>query len=473
MSSFENIPESAEVVIVGAGVAGAGAAYHLVSSGVKNIVVLEAGSIGNGCHDTPKSPDHARNDLDMDQEVEYRHAHRSGTAVLPETSTIKMMVQLYASSSADFITHHGREGAQRYLQLTKKGLDIQKALAQKVLPDVAKQYRSTGSLYLAYKKDHDDFRSEFETLRSLGEERVEWYEREQLQHVPGCPPAFHCGIYFPDDAIINSPEFAKGLLREAVHSGAVRVFEDCRVVDVASSGGDTTACVTLVNGQTIKAQHVVVATGGLHQFKELSGIIRPCWSYLSGVPPHPEYIQKGSVQPALNPLLNPASRATSGEDASLSPHNSMNFFTWGFTHDWSWVEGAVRVSGEDHFSAFKPPRTATRCANMGQWVSDMYPGVFTAPGAAVGEAAPLTAMATQCGVYSETPDSVPVVGSTGPRSPVCYLLGCNAWGQTVLSYASSLVPGLLGYKDLDTEQKKALSLFTVRRFQLLPGVQEA
>ena len=77
----------------------------------------------------------------------------------------------------------------------------------------------------------------------------------------------------------------------------------------------------------------------------------------------------------------------------------------------------------------------------------------------------------QYGVYSETSDKVPIVGTATPQSHICYLLGCNAWGQTVLSYASTLIPGILGFKPLTIEDKLSLSLLTVRRFQLLPCVQ--
>jgi hypothetical protein len=51
------------------------------------------------------------------------------------------------------------------------------------------------------------------------------------------------------------------------------------------------------------------------------------------------------------------------------------------------------------------------------------------------------------------------------------MLGCNAWGQAVFSYASSLVPALLGYQDMTDSQRDKLRLFTIRRFALLPAVQ--
>lgn len=38
------------------------------------------------------------------------------------TNTIKMMVNLYSCSSKEFISHHGKEGARRYLRLAFLGI---------------------------------------------------------------------------------------------------------------------------------------------------------------------------------------------------------------------------------------------------------------------------------------------------------------------------------------------------------------
>ena len=55
---------------------------------------------------------------------------------------------------------------------------------------------------------------------------------------------------------------------------------------------------------------------------------------------------------------------------------------------------------------------------------------------------------------------MPLVGVPHPESCICYLLGCNAWGQSSLSYAATLVlvPGLLGVKPLSSEQQASLAI---------------
>ena len=53
--------------------------------------------------------------------------------------------------------------------------------------------------------------------------------------------------------------------------------------------------------------------------------------------------------------------------------DSMNFFTIGFSHDWSISEGMLRISGEDHYTALKAPKTKLRCKRMTNWAYEKYP----------------------------------------------------------------------------------------------------
>jgi glycine/D-amino acid oxidase-like deaminating enzyme len=467
---MSKIPESCEVVIVGGGIAGASAAYHLADAGIQNIVVLERGTPGNGS--TRSLQGDTEPQAGTDEETVFSFAQRSGTAVMPAASTIKMMVRLFASSAEDFISHHGEEGAARYLKLTTIGLGTEKDLARRFLPDPATQIRNTGSLYLAHEKDAADLKNEFELLKRLGCDDIEWWEKDKLSVTPGCSPQFHCAIFFPEDAIINSSMFSAALLKAAVGMGGVQlVTHACPVASVstvhhsaaASKEDAYTALTVLEDGTRISSKHVILATGGLFtNDPNLSGILRPCWSYLVAMP-HPE-VRATAASAAAAPTAEALSDGT--------PLFSYNFFTWGFTHDWAWTNGAIRISGEDHFSALKAPRGKERCQKLARWTKQAYPQVFNDAGTGEGEAVDTAAYDWQYGVYSETPDAVPIVGQTSAKSRVCYLLGCNAWGQAVLSYAATLIPGLLGYRELDEEESDLFSLLTVRRFSLLPSIRK-
>lgn len=53
----------------------------------------------------------------------------------------------------------------------------------------------------------------------------------------------------------------------------------------------------------------------------------------------------------------------------------MNYFTWGFTHDWCVTNGYVRVSGEDHYSALKPACSVDRNRILAEWCAEKYPSL--------------------------------------------------------------------------------------------------
>ena len=55
-------------------------------------------------------------------------------------------------------------------------MKYQRELALKVLPNPELEYRTTGSLYLAYEKDYEEFHNEFILLHDVLENSdVEWY----------------------------------------------------------------------------------------------------------------------------------------------------------------------------------------------------------------------------------------------------------------------------------------------------------
>jgi glycine/D-amino acid oxidase-like deaminating enzyme len=169
--------------------------------------------------------------------------------------------------------------------------------------------RELGSYYLAYDKDAADMREEFDTLVALGCDDIEWCDKATLLQVEGCSRDFHCGIYFPDDAVIDSSAYARGLLAAAAATGAVKLCQGVQVASTRTVG--ESAVVTLTGGATITANHCVVATGGLTTHPELSGILTPEYSYLVHVPPPQGF------------TAHPTACA-----------NSANFFTLWFSHDW-------------------------------------------------------------------------------------------------------------------------------------------
>ena len=252
---------------------------------------------------------------------------------------------------------------------------------------------------------------------------------------------FHCAIHFPKDAIIDSSLYAKTLVQYTMAASStnfkLQFWPNAPVKRVIEH--EQSAVVEFDSGVCVRCNHVVMATGGLHQIPQLNGILNPCYSYLVHVPVFED------------------------DDDDKACDHSANFFTWGFSHDWCFSKGRVRCSGEDHFSAYKHPFSEERCKNLSKWTMERY-------GCSGHDESRFGRIPQQYGVYSETPDMVPLVGHLTENSRICYLVGCNAWGQTILSYCSSLIPGLLCYTNLTETETDCLRLLTIQRFSRLPAV---
>jgi len=192
--------------------------------------------------------------------------------------------------------------------------------------------------------------------------------------------------------------------------------------------------VTLLDGTIYKGKHCIVSTGGMYLDNVLSGIMNPCFSYLVAIK-HKTPSKKEGGMPG-------------GENG-----DSPNYFTFGFSHDWSVSNGYLRISGEDHYSGLKPPKAEERCKKLSDWGFQKYPYLE--------KNKPIQ---KRYGMYSETPDHMPLIGSIQDSSKICYLLGCNAWGQASLSCAASLAPALCGFRELTEFEKRVYKLLTIRRF---------
>ena len=131
----------------------------------------------------------------------------------------------------------------------------------------------------------------------------------------------------------------------------------------------------------------------------------------------------------------------------------MNFFTLGFSHDWCVSDGYVRISGEDHYCGLKAPRYEERCGRLADWGFTKYPYLNRDK-----------PVQFKYGVYSETPDHMPLVGSMHDDENIYYMVGCNACGQASFAAAASITPSLLGYAPWTDLGKRIHGLFNIRRY---------
>ena len=421
-----------DVVVVGGGTTGAAAAYHLSQAGVQNILCLEMGRPGEGRTQAGRVPDGTP--LVAGDENEYVPQY-SGSRVFPGglngPRTIKMIVSLPPYEMLDgFADLFGWDGVKTFLDLAQYGLNIQLDLARKLLPDSGQQVKQDGSLMVCESDRSARLHQEFEFLEKL-ECPCEWWDEDRVVDAHGAAAGYVAGIWFPQDARIDSVTYAKVLLDASVDAGSVTLRQECSaMVDIKDADAGDHVEIRLADGENIHAKKAIVATGGMYMDKTLAGLLTPRYSYLSALP-----------------------HRDPGPWGGMQAPNSANFFTLGFSHDWCVTDNFVRISGEDHYSGLKSPRSSERCGRLAQWGWTKYPYLE------FGADYPST-----YGIYSETPDFMPLVGMADPASNICYMVGCNAWGQASLSAAAALAPALLGYRELDDAEQRTADLFSIRRF---------
>ena len=421
-----------DVVVVGAGTTGAAAAYHLTQAGVSNILCLDMGTPGVGRTEARK----VANGTPLTQSDEETFVpHYSGSRVFEGGKngprTIKMIVTLPPYEMLDgFADLFGWDGVKTYLDIAQHGLKLELDLARKLLPNPDQQVKQNGSLMVCEADRSDRLQQEFNFLQNLGCP-CEWWDEERVIEAHGSSAGYVAGIWFPQDARIDSVSFAKSLLDGAFKTGHLTLRDQCSpVIDIQNDDSRSHAVIRLEDGECLEAKQVIVATGGMFFDKQLAGILTPRYSYLAALP----HIDPGPL---------------GGMDAP----DSANFFTLGFSHDWCVENNFVRISGEDHYSGLKSPRAKQRCGRLAQWGWTKYPYLE------FGADYPAT-----YGIYSETPDFMPLIGKTDPESCVCYMVGCNAWGQASLSAAAALAAPLLGYRDMSETEQRTADLFSIRRF---------
>lgn len=345
----------------------------------------------------------------------------------------------------------------------------QTLLCKRVLPNAVRDgvLEEVGSMMLgAPGAEEAAMREEYEALRGFGAD-VAWWGAPELAALHGREAGWACGILFPNDARVDSLAYVRGLVADAEACAGCRVravahapaLVDVRDEPGAGPGGGVVA--VFADGTRLRAAHAVVATNGLYLDMNLAGLVTPRWSYFLAVP-HPvdaaaaARAEGGAPRAAACPGddrggVPPTLRGGAADAAASAPpplrmggRSSLNFFTYGFAYDWAVTRGVLRISGLDHISALKPPRAAHQARLLAEWVLAKYP-YTRAMLCPAGEGAEDAVHGRFVyGVYAETPDALPIVGVPREGSRVCYVVGCNAAGQSVLSYAASIVPGLLG-----------------------------
>jgi glycine/D-amino acid oxidase-like deaminating enzyme/nitrite reductase/ring-hydroxylating ferredoxin subunit len=205
-----NSNQQTDVVIVGGGIAGVSAAYALVKSGLK-VILLEDGRIGSG--ETGRTTAHLVNAVD-DRYTEIEKTWGTDVARLVAESH---------TSAINFVEEAIRnEGI---------ACDFQ---------------RLDGFLFLHPSDKMKTLKDEFEASRNAG------LNTELVPEIPGMNYQQGMALRFPNQARFHPMKYLTALAQAVIDLGG-QIFEYTHVTKIDSSGVE-------VNGLKVSASHVVVAT---------------------------------------------------------------------------------------------------------------------------------------------------------------------------------------------------------------------
>jgi glycine/D-amino acid oxidase-like deaminating enzyme/nitrite reductase/ring-hydroxylating ferredoxin subunit len=208
--------ERADIVVVGAGIAGLSVAYELCRRG-QSVVVLDRGALGGGM--TARTTAHIASELD----------------------------DFYF----ELIKMRGLDEARLYFQSQAAALDrieeIQRGEA--VDCDFA---RLDGYLFAASPDDLSTLEEEIDACERVGFQGVSW-----VDGAPGSIPGFGRGLRFPNQARFHPLKYLDGLARCIRRDGG-KLFADTPVTGIEEKGDEVV--VSTERGHTVRAGAAVVAT---------------------------------------------------------------------------------------------------------------------------------------------------------------------------------------------------------------------
>jgi glycine/D-amino acid oxidase-like deaminating enzyme/nitrite reductase/ring-hydroxylating ferredoxin subunit len=208
--------DRADVVVVGAGIAGLSVAYELSQAG-QSVIVLDRGPLGGGM--TARTSAHLSSAFD-----DYYHEH---------------------------IRLRGEDEARGYYESQRAAIDRVEEIQRFESIDCDFE-RVDGFLFLAPGSDPALLEREIEACHRIGYDQVAWAERAPLPGVDTGP----C-LRFPQQARFHPLKYLDGLVRSIQRNGG-RLFANTPVVSVEEQDG--AVVVTTQNGPSVRATAAVIAT---------------------------------------------------------------------------------------------------------------------------------------------------------------------------------------------------------------------
>jgi glycine/D-amino acid oxidase-like deaminating enzyme len=219
------LPESADVVVIGAGFTGLSAARSLAKRGAK-VVVLESETIGWGA------------------------SSRNGGMVL---TGLKLSVN-------KLISTYGRELTQRMYATSLDTIDVVERIVKE--ENIACDFARCGHLEVACKQAHfDDYASQVEVIAREFNHHLRIVPRDQLRSEIGSD-IYYGGMVDEISGGLNPARYVSGLAAAAMRAGA-QIYERTGLQNIQRESHDGVAGFSLNTSQgSIWARNVMVGTSG-------------------------------------------------------------------------------------------------------------------------------------------------------------------------------------------------------------------
>ena len=265
--SASTLPASADVVIIGAGLTGASAAYHLADAvrtrGLR-VVVLDQGD--------PASEASGRNGGNFELIPENAVGAYGGLA----HERLRFLARCYPRVPVEVTRAVSERQASLVIGIALRNRDLLKSIILR--EEIDCDFSPKGWLRLAANEDEEQGMCDEVSLAAEHGQRIEIWSRRRILAEFG----FHTeslGRFIPGDGTYHPLKYVCGLLRSALKRG-VELFTHVRVRRVAPDGAARHRVLT--SRGTIAASHVIAATNAFtgRLFPELKGI-RPYQSQVS------------------------------------------------------------------------------------------------------------------------------------------------------------------------------------------------
>jgi len=283
------LPASADVVVIGAGLTGASAAYHLADA-VKTkglrVVVLEQGD--------PASEASGRNGGNFELIPENSVGAYVGLA----HERLGFLARCYPRVPPEVTRAVSERQASLVLGIALRNRDLLKGIILREGIDC--DFSPKGWLHLASTDDEEQGICDEVSLAAEHGQRIEIWSRHRIREEFGFETD-SLGRFIPGDGTYHPLKYVCGLLRSALRSG-VELFTHVRVKRLRSSGPHRHIVST--NRGAIVAKTVVVATNAFtgRLLPELKGI-RPYQSQVFVTEQVPDRVRGRIVTSARGPVF--------------------------------------------------------------------------------------------------------------------------------------------------------------------------